>query len=863
MRYVSRAFWGLALVLSSFAVAQTPPRDAAMRAKASASLLSEAPRVLFYETSDTIRRVYGVPFGGGVNASDAFSTFVTRYGNLFAPGDSELEFVGDQDIMDGKFVAGYFRQRVDGIPVDKGHLTLLSKDQIGYPLVLASSNVQTVHRPLPVAKVNAKQAVALAKKNRPSLKQFTDPELWVWTGEGQHLAWAFRGENPEIVDHEYNPVYHPALCGCSGTVAHAPERYYIFVDAISGRILEERNEVFAVDVSGRAQGWATPGFKPDQTNNPPTLQDLELIRASITGGNNAYSNATGHFVIPNAGTANVTVNLGMLGRWVNVVDFQGSTLALSQVVTPPGPANFIHNPAPAQAATAQVNGFIQTTRVHNFAKAIIPTYPGIDIAITCTVNRNSTCNAYYTNSTINFYASGGGCPNTAYSTVVWHEYGHFIIDMGHPFPTGAYHEGMADVTAAFCGDTPWLGEDFRGPNTGPLRSCYNSITYPSTAEAHTAGQVISGAFWLTYDELKLTEGNPAALERARSWYLNSILLHPPAIDPGITIDVLTLDDNDGDIYNGTPHYDEIATGFGAKNLHAPKLEWVKYTKFVEPPAFMLWNPNDIVSPAWLFRVLPNVNPVGAPVVLKYRFNGGAWQSRELINYADPGWYILKLALPPCGTVVDWYLTTEDTQGHESTYPFNAPADLKTFIVAQGLQTILEDTFETNLGWGVTNQSLTSGAWVRANPNGTTQNGQQANPEDDSSDPGAQCYFTGQGTVGGSVGAADVDGGPTILTSPLLNLQGDNAIVEYSRWFYNDDGDDVLYVEISNDNGNSWVQVEAVMGIQNSWVRRSFQVGQYVTPSSQVRVRFRVADNPNNSITEAGVDHFVVKRLLCN
>lgn len=98
---------------------------------------------------------------------------------------------------------------------------------------------------------------------------------------------------------------------------------------------------------------------------------------------------------------------------------------------------------------------------------------------------------------------------------------------------------------------------------------------------------------------------------------------------------------------------------------------------------------------------------------------------------------------------------------------------------------------------------------------------------------------------------------------MLNLQGDNAIVEYSRWFYNDDGDDVLYVEISNDNGNSWVQVEAVTGIQNSWVRRSFQVGQYVTPSSQVRVRFRVADNPNNSITEAGVDHFVVKRLLCN
>jgi hypothetical protein len=36
------------------------------------------------------------------------------------------------------------------------------------------------------------------------------------------------------------------------------------------------------------------------------------------------------------------------------------------------------------------------------------------------------------------------------------------------------------------------------------------------------------------------------------------------------------------------------------------------------------------------------------------------------------------------------------------------------------------------------------------------------------------------------------------------------------------------------------------------------VSDYVTPNDQIVVRFRVADNPNNSITEAGVDDFTVE-----
>ena len=41
--------------------------------------------------------------------------------------------------------------------------------------------------------------------------------------------------------------------------------------------------------------------------------------------------------------------------------------------------------------------------------------------------------------------------------------------------------------------------------------------------------------------------------------------------------------------------------------------------------------------------------------------------------------------------------------------------------------------------------------------------------DASAPPGTLCYITGNGVPGGAIGAADVDGGATTLTSPLINM----------------------------------------------------------------------------------------------
>jgi len=213
---------------------------------------------------------------------------------------------------------------------------------------------------------------------------------------------------------------------------------------------------------------------------------------------------------------------------------------------------------------------------------------------------------------------------------------------------------------------------------------------------------------------------------------------------------------------------------------------------------------------------------------------------------------------PCDGTVNYYVGVTTVGGIFVTEPPDAPADHFTALVASGLATVFADSFESDLGWTVQNINLTTGAWVRVDPVGTT-----AQPEEDNPlGVGTMCYVTGQGVPGGGPGDADVDGGPTILTSPTFDLSAPGRyVLEYARWFYNDDGDDRLVVEVSEDDGASWVQVESFLGL-GGWNTVQWDLDDFVTPTATVKVRFSTADNPNNSLTEAAVDDVRILLLDC-
>jgi hypothetical protein len=213
---------------------------------------------------------------------------------------------------------------------------------------------------------------------------------------------------------------------------------------------------------------------------------------------------------------------------------------------------------------------------------------------------------------------------------------------------------------------------------------------------------------------------------------------------------------------------------------------------------------------------------------------------------------------PCAQTVSYQFEVRNTAGDTTSDP------LRTAFSAASVTTVTDDAFEVASGWtvGATGDNATTGQWVRVDPVGTA-----AQPEDDRTPTGTQCFITGQGVVGGGVGDQDVDGGSTTLVSPIYNLAGlDEPTLEYWYWYSNNAGSnpnsDSMPVEISNNGGTTWVPLETISTNNGAWTKRTWRVRDFVTPTSQVRVRFIARDLGAGSIVEAGVDDLKITNVDC-
>jgi hypothetical protein len=259
-----------------------------------------------------------------------------------------------------------------------------------------------------------------------------------------------------------------------------------------------------------------------------------------------------------------------------------------------------------------------------------------------------------------------------------------------------------------------------------------------------------------------------------------------------------------------------------------------------------------------------VVPQAGSGVLHYSVNGAPFQTSPLWDLGPVGSYLVTLPqMPACTGEVRFYVTV---QGGAVTYkdPSTAPTVTNKIISAVGTNVIYENNMEGPVaGWSVVNTALTSGAWEVAVPIGTQTGGQLAAPSEDgeASTANTKCWVTQNGAPGGSVGAADVDGGPTDLITPPIDMAGTDGTISYRRWFFSD-GADVMQVSVSGD-GVNWTPVETVTASgNNQWTTFSFPVSDFIVPTSSVQVRFRIQDVAPAGIVEGGVDLLRAEVLAC-
>jgi carboxypeptidase A4 len=222
-------------------------------------------------------------------------------------------------------------------------------------------------------------------------------------------------------------------------------------------------------------------------------------------------------------------------------------------------------------------------------------------------------------------------------------------------------------------------------------------------------------------------------------------------------------------------------------------------------------------------------------------------------------FLATLPAAACGSMIDVAFGIDTTSGVslvlEST---GAPW---TVEVIDEL-VLFEDDAETDQGWmlGAAGDTATTGVWVRVDPNGTA-----AQPEDDASDPGVNCFVTGQGSVGGSVGENDIDGGFTTLVTPLFDTsEFESMTVSFAYWYRNDagasPGEDSMLVEFSTDIGATWSLLAEISQNATSWRTFEGQIPTNFSPSTQVR--FTASDFGAGSVVEAAIDDFSLSARSC-
>ncbi len=277
-----------------------------------------------------------------------------------------------------------------------------------------------------------------------------------------------------------------------------------------------------------------------------------------------------------------------------------------------------------------------------------------------------------------------------------------------------------------------------------------------------------------------------------------------------------------------------------------------------PAAFAPGVPNQVV-----LQVIGNTAtvPQGGGLTVYYRIGDtGAFQT---LSTTGSGADQFIATFPPraCGPATEFYIEARGTQDEAAYSPPGAPLAVHRVSVATPV-VIFADDFETDQGWTASAGGAFGGLWVRDDPVLATQGTRVSQPDDDNTpSPGVACWLTGQGAPGGAAGAADVDLGPVYLTSPAIDLGGAAATLSFSRWFYNDDRDDRLTVELSSDDGATWTPA-ATIAHQPSWQPTTIQIADFVAPTSTVRVRFLTVDDPNNSVTEALIDDVTITQLGC-
>jgi hypothetical protein len=363
-----------------------------------------------------------------------------------------------------------------------------------------------------------------------------------------------------------------------------------FVDARTGALLEYRNDKHECGFAGcglahaeaaapaplaipvpttvTVRGWCRTGVSPVSA---PVLVTLPGVEVNVPGYGVFVTDQNGQFTVDLAASVQITVRCD----GVHTSLIQGGNAATRNATLNPGTAATVTLAGSGSSANvlAHTTTLWWVSRVNEFTRGVLGDTPQLDTAddVVPTVNLASTCNAYYTNNSINFYAAGGGCNNTAGASVIAHEWGHGLDDLhGGISQTNGLSEGWGDIVSMYLLDDATVGHDFTTTG-GIIRTGNNNQQYPGGSGVHAQGQSWMGFAWKFRQNLRSALGTAQAVQVSNDVVLASIAANAQNQADAV-VAAFQADDDDGVLGNGTPHYSQLAAACNSHSLPYPQLQ---------------------------------------------------------------------------------------------------------------------------------------------------------------------------------------------------------------------------------------------------------------------------------------------------
>lgn len=659
-----------------------------------------------------------------------------------------------------------------------------------------------------------------------------------------------------------------------------PGKYITYIDAINGDVLYRQNKVNTIGFSVKGDIYPINSF--DTKVSKPLANLLVTIN-----GTDYYTDANGAVNAPPAGPINPTIKLQ--GKYVKVV-----TGANGNTVATYTPSNVVNNdvltfqPSNPDGTDRHINVYYHTNNIHDFMKMRLPLFTNMDNALTARVDRtDGNCNAFYNGTSINFYTTANGCNALSYvGDVVSHEFGHGITNVfwqsqGKSFSNGAMGEAYGDVWAMSLLKNPYIGKGFyvNQPNSLIRRYDINPKIYPQNivGEVHADGEIVAGAWWDYAVNLSASMPLSVAVDTMSQLFSRSHygLANGPDGMEGqvyydILIDALTYDDNNNNLNDGTPHFNEIVDAFAKHGIYLLMNSTINH---------QAWGVYNAGSPVTLdATAIVDFPAFLGNLKMFYRLKGTGTIDSLLMTKSG-NTFTGVFPSTTMGEIYEYYFNLYDNAGKYAT---TAPKQAQFSVAAKdrnlpffhiiGYNQISNFDFESplNAEWqvGVPSDNATAGKWIVAVPVGSFTNGEIVQTDKDHTTGTGKCAVTGNAAAGASPGAGDVDNGRTTLVTQEFDLTNyTSPIISYFRWFTNSQSTsnprkDPWKVYGSYNNGGAWFQIERTFQPDVSWRKNVFVPD--LNMGKKVRFMFVATDSAQGQATgtwvEAAVDDISILQL---